>query len=93
MAENKQNIYDQPWYVYILECSDNTLYTGVAIDVEKRASEHNSTNKCRYTRFRKPVKVKYKELCNNHNIARKREHEIKGYTREQKLEIIAKYKN
>lgn len=45
------------WYVYLLECRDGTLYTGVAIDVDRRLAEHNAGRGARYTRGRGPVRV------------------------------------
>ena len=75
--------------MYIAKCRDNTLYVGVAKDATKRIHDHNNTNKCRYTRFRKPLKLAYKELCLNYNIARKREAEIKRLSRAKKLDLIA----
>ena len=81
-------IYEKPWFVYIAECRDGTLYVGIAIDVNKRMQEHNTTNKCRYTRFRKPITLIYKEPCLNYNSARKRELEIKKFSRKKKLELI-----
>ena len=80
-------IYDKPWFVYIARCRNDTLYVGVAIDVDKRIKEHN-TNKCRYTRFRKPIKLIYSETCNNYNVARKREREVKKFSRKKKLNLV-----
>jgi len=85
-----KGIYSGFWFVYIAECKDGTLYVGVAKDVNKRIKDHNSTNKCRYTRFRKPLTLVYKEYCENYNIARKREIEIKRFSRKKKLELINK---
>jgi putative endonuclease len=84
---NKE-IYNEPWYVYIAECRDRTLYVGVAKDVYRRIKEHNSTNKCRYTRFRKPLKLVHKEICQNYTLARKRESEVKKFSRKKKLALI-----
>ena len=80
--------YNQPWYVYVVECKDKTLYTGIAKDVNRRIKDHNTTNKCRYTRFRKPLKLIYKEFCLDYNTARKREYEIKKFSRKKKYELI-----
>jgi putative endonuclease len=85
-----EDIYDKPWLVYIAECKDRTLYTGIARDVSKRIKEHNNTNKCRYTRFRKPLKLLYTETTLNYNAARKRELEIKHFGKKKKLELISK---
>lgn len=81
-------MYDMPWFVYIIQCRDRTLYAGVAKDVNKRVREHNTTNRCRYTRPRKPVTLMYQESCENYNKARKREAQIKNFNRKQKLDLI-----
>jgi len=83
------DIYNNPWFVYIAECRDKTLYVGVAKDVNRRIADHNKTNKCRYTRFRKPLKAVYKEVCENYEAARKREAQIKKFSRKKKLTLIA----
>ena len=83
-----KNIYKGPWYAYIAGCNDNTLYAGVAINVAERIKEHNSTNKCRYTRTRKPIILLYQELCDNYSLARKREAGIKSLSRSEKLALI-----
>jgi len=84
----KKNIYDLPWYVYILECQDKTLYVGVTLDVAKRLKEHNTTSICKYTRIRKPLKLVYQEECLNHHEARGKELLLKEFTREEKLALI-----
>jgi len=84
-----KSIYSKPWFVYIAECKDKTLYTGIAIDVERRIHEHSNTKKCRYTRSRQPVVLKYKKRFKDHGQAWKREAEIKKLSREEKLELIA----
>ncbi|MBD3379148.1 MAG: GIY-YIG nuclease family protein [Candidatus Omnitrophica bacterium] len=83
-----KNIYNEPWSLYIAECRDKTFYVGVARDVDKRIKEHNTTSKCRYTRYRKPITVKYKELCASYSVARKREAEVKKFSRKKKLDLI-----
>ena len=84
----KKNIYNIPWFVYILECQDKTLYVGVTLDVAKRLKEHNTTSICKYTRIRKPLKLVYQEKCLNHHEARSRELLLKEFTREEKLDLI-----
>ena len=86
----KKDIYSLPWFVYILECQDKTLYTGVTLDLVKRLKEHNTTSICKYTRSRKPLKLVYQEKCLNHHQARERELLLKEFTREEKLELIEK---
>lgn len=77
-------------YVYILKCSDGTLYTGWTTDVDRRLKKHNSGNGAKYTRARLPVQLKYYEQFETKQEAMKREYEIKQLTRKQKLEIISK---
>lgn len=75
--------------VYILECSDKTLYCGWTNDLEKRLHEHNEgKNGAKYTRGRRPVKLVYQEPCLTRSDALKREREIKGLTRLKKLRLI-----
>jgi putative endonuclease len=88
-----KSIYSKPWFVYIAECKDETLYTGIAIDVERRIHEHSNTQKCRYTRTRQPVVLKYKKRFKDHGQAWKREAEIKRLPKKKKLELIAGYKS
>ena len=79
-------------WVYILRCADNTLYTGVAADVEKRVGQHNSGQGAKYTRGRGPVMVVYRELCPDRSAALRREAAIKKLTRLQKAELIEQNK-
>jgi putative endonuclease len=78
------------WYVYILKCSDNSLYTGVTTDIERRIDEHNHCAKkgAKYTRVRRPVHLVYQEVQTCRSSACKREAEIKKLTRPQKLNLI-----
>ena len=85
-----KSCYNQQWFLYIAECKDGTLYTGIAKDVDKRIHAHNNTSRCRYTRFRKPIKLVYQEGCSSYSIARTREYEIKKFSRKKKLELISK---
>lgn len=83
-------VYKKPWFVYIAECGDKSLYTGIARDASKRIDEHNRTNKCKYTRSRKPVKLLYSEKHTDFSSAAKREAEIKKFPRKKKLKLITK---
>ncbi|MFA4930981.1 MAG: GIY-YIG nuclease family protein [Patescibacteria group bacterium] len=79
------------WYVYILQCADRTLYTGITKDIEKRVVEHNSSELgAKYTRGRRPVKLVYSRKFNNKSAAAKEEYRIKRLSRTEKLEL-AKY--
>jgi len=86
-----KSIYKKPWLVYIVECSDKTFYVGIARDVDKRIKAHNSTNWCRYTRSRKPVKLLYQEKYEDYKTAWRREKEVKRFHRSKKLKIIKAY--
>ncbi|MFH1847375.1 MAG: GIY-YIG nuclease family protein [Candidatus Omnitrophota bacterium] len=76
------------WYVYILECRDKTLYTGITKNIEQRLEQHNSGKASKYTRGRVPVKLVYKEKQLNQSSALKREVQIKQLTREKKFILI-----
>ncbi|QGU00214.1 putative endonuclease containing a URI domain [Candidatus Syntrophocurvum alkaliphilum] len=78
-------------YVYIVECSDKTLYTGYTVDIEKRIKQHNIGKASKYTRGRKPVNLVYLESFTSKSEALKRENKIKSMTREEKLNIISLY--
>lgn len=77
-----------PYFVYILECDDGTLYTGIATDVERRFTEHTSGKGARYTRANGAKKICYTEQCNTRSEALKREAQIKGWSRQKKLTLI-----
>jgi len=81
------------WWVYIVECVDNSLYTGITTNIDRRIKEHNTSNKgAKYTRSRRPVSLVYKESCENRSIASKREYEIKKLKRADKLLLAFKSK-
>lgn len=75
-------------YIYILECSDGTLYTGYTIDLEKRLHTHNEGKGAKYTRVRLPVKRVYEESFETKSAAMQREYAIKQLTRSQKIKLI-----
>ena len=77
------------YFVYILECSDKSLYTGITKDIEKRLDEHNTSDKgAKYTKARRPVKLLYTEPSLDRSSASKREYAIKKLTRLKKLQLI-----
>jgi len=77
------------YYVYILKCSDATLYTGITTDLSRRLKEHNSSKKgAKYTMLRRPVELLYSEEHEDRSSASKREYAIKKLSREKKLELI-----
>lgn len=77
------------WYVYILECSDGTLYTGTTTDVARRLGEHTTGRGAKYTRGRGVSKLTYHETCASRSDAYRREAWIKGLTRGKKLDLIS----
>ncbi len=76
------------YYVYILRCGDGSLYTGITTDVSRRVAVHNAGKGAKYTRSRLPVTLVYQESQPDKSAALKRELEIKGFTRAQKLRLI-----
>lgn len=76
------------WFVYILKCADDTLYTGITTDCQRRVQQHNAKKGAKYTRVRTPVALLYKEIAENRSEATKREIAIKKLSREQKLSLI-----
>ena len=80
-------------YVYILECSDTSLYTGYTNHLEKRINVHNSGKGAKYTRGRLPVKLVYSESYTTKSQALKRENEIKQLSRNEKNKLINSSKN
>ena len=77
------------WYVYIVECADGTLYTGVTTDVKRRILEHNfSFKSAKYTRSRRPVRLLWSKEVEDRSTALKEEYRIKKLTRSKKLELI-----
>jgi len=76
------------WICYILRCADNTLYTGITNNLEKRLSAHNAGSATKYTRSRGPVELVFLESLPDKSSALKREMEIKGLLREEKLKLI-----
>jgi putative endonuclease len=81
------------WYVYMVRCSDETLYTGITNDLEKRIEAHNSgKDGARYTRSRRPVKLVYSEEAGTKSAAAKLEYKIKKMTREKKMKLVGNFK-
>lgn len=79
------------FYTYILNCSDNTLYTGYTVDLDSRLETHNKGLGAKYTRGRLPVKLAYYEKLESKSEAMRREAEIKRLNRDEKLELIKKH--
>lgn len=78
---------EKQWILYILECGDGSLYTGITDDLARRLSAHRSGKGAKYTRGRGPLTLRYTEVCANHSAALRREFEVKGLPRQRKLQI------
>ncbi len=79
-----------PWLLYLLRCSDGSLYTGVTNDLSKRLKAHDSGKASRYTRSRLPVTLAYTEPQRSKSSALKREAAIKRLRRSEKLRLVAR---
>lgn len=76
------------WTVYMLRCADDTIYTGIARDADKRLDAHNSGKGAKYTRARRPVQMIWSEPADCRSTASKREYAIKRLRRREKLALI-----
>jgi len=87
----QQGRMEKQWILYILECRDGSLYTGITDDFVKRMKAHESGKGAKYTRGRGPLKLRYQELCTDHSAALKREYQIKKLSREEKLSLCLQW--
>ena len=78
----------EPWFIYILKCADESFYTGVTNDLERRLKVHNAGRASKYTRARRPVAMIYQEPCRGRTEALIRECEIKSWSRLQKEKLV-----
>ncbi|MEM7196663.1 MAG: GIY-YIG nuclease family protein [Pseudomonadota bacterium] len=78
-----------PWQIYIVRCSDGSLYTGITNNMDIRLELHNSGKGAKYTRARRPVQLVYSESSTSQSEAARREFQIKKLSRAQKLLLIA----
>ncbi len=77
------------WTVYILRCADDSLYTGITTDIERRLQEHNNGNRgAAYTRGRRPVMLAYQKAANDRAEATRHEYQIKQLSRSAKEQLI-----
>jgi putative endonuclease len=82
------------WFLYVVRCSDNTLYTGITTDINRRVREHNFTHRgAKYTRSRRPVRLVYTRKVEDRSSALKAEHKFKKLTRQEKLREIRERKS
>ena len=75
------------WVVYILQCNDDTLYTGITTNLERRINQHENGKGAKYTKGRSPFKIIYIQICNDKSSALKRELEIKKLKKSEKLNL------
>ncbi len=76
------------WTLYILQCNDHSLYTGIANDLERRISQHETGQGAKYTRGRGPFKLMYTQLFETRGAALKREYEIKQLSKQDKAKLF-----
>ena len=79
---------EKVWTVYILECGDGTLYTGITDDLERRLRAHSQGKGAKYTRGRGPLKLRYREEMPGKGAALKREYDIKRMKKNEKMLLI-----
>ncbi len=84
----RKRIPKDPWVLYILKCSDGTLYTGIAKDLQKRFQAHSSGKGAKYTRTRRPLEIMYQENCKSRTQALVREYAVKSLSRKKKETLI-----
>lgn len=75
----------------MLRCADNSIYTGITTNLERRVAEHNNDNRkgARYTRARRPVTLAYQEACKDRSQASKREYELKRLSHSDKVSLLS----
>jgi len=77
------------WQVYVILCSDDSLYTGITTDLQRRFDQHVSGRGAKYFRGRRPMQVVYQERGHTRSSASRREQEIKGMERSAKLSLVS----
>ena len=78
----------EPWFLYVLKCSDGTLYTGITNNVQKRFQNHQSGKGARFTRTRLPLQLLYQESCASRSAALVREWQVKSFPRKKKELLV-----
>jgi predicted GIY-YIG superfamily endonuclease len=86
----KRRSRKEPWFLYVLECCDGSLYTGITKDLERRLKEHNAGRASRYTRAHRPVRMIYHEPCRDRTAALLREIAVKRLSREKKEALVGR---
>ncbi len=87
-GESRRTYYLHMYFLYLIQCEDNSIYTGITTNVERRFNEHKSGIGGHFTRSRRVVKILYTEQHLNRSSALKREAQIKGWRRQKKLNLI-----
>lgn len=87
-ARRKKKRAEEVWFLYILKCSDGSLYTGIAKDIERRFKMHMAGKASRYTRTRRPLEILYREACGSRTQALVRECKVKALPKEKKLALV-----
>jgi putative endonuclease len=82
-------IVNKNWYLYIVKCSDDTLYTGISVDIPSRIAKHNSGKGAKYVRTRLPVELVYSETFETQKQAILREIYIKSWPKQRKLKLFS----
>ena len=77
------------WYLYILKCADESLYTGITTDIPRRIEQHTAGTGAKYTKGRGPFQLVYRETCEDKAAASRREWEIKRLNRADKLKLFS----
>ena len=81
---------EETWFLYIVECRDGSLYTGITNDLDRRLSQHNDGTGARYTRSRRPVRMRYHEACESRSAALMRECAVRLLTPKEKRALVEK---
>ncbi len=76
------------WFIYIVRCSDGTLYTGSTVDPSARTAAHNAGRGAKYTASRRPVRLVYTEACRSRSAALSREAAVKRLSRRDKEQLL-----
>ena len=87
--EKRRRKKSEPWFLYILRCADDSLYTGITNNLERRFKAHSDGRASRFTRTRRPVEMCYQEPCKSRTQALIREYAVKQLPRKKKFELIA----
>jgi predicted GIY-YIG superfamily endonuclease len=79
---------NREWFFYMVRCKDDSLYSGITVNVEERLKKHNNGTGAKYTSIHRPVILVYSEKCNDVSAAMKREKQIKRWTRVKKEQLV-----